>query len=81
MTLFGNRKDRDPIAVQNSVAPPEVDVTTEQARIAQAVVIVDETLEGDRSDARRLTNALLEVRHALAPSTKPLVPVVPGGAS
>jgi hypothetical protein len=81
MSRFRSDKGRDPIVVETIEPPIELDVTVDAARMAQAVAIVDETLHGDRTDARRLTNALLEVRHALAPSVKPLeppVPVIPG---
>lgn len=84
MALFKSNGDRPPVRVDNTLPPAEPDVTIELARMALAVSIIDETLEGDRHDARRLTNALLEVRHALAPATRPLdppVPVIPGRSS
>jgi hypothetical protein len=84
MALFKSNQDRPPIRVANTLAPAEPDVTVEAARIALAVTVIDETLEGDRTTAARLVNALLEVRHALAPATKPLdppVPVIPGRSS
>lgn len=83
MTLFRSSRGRDPVTVEHTVAPQDVDATIERARMALAVSIIDETLDGDRRDASRLTNALLEVRHALAPGRKPLdppVPVIPGRA-
>lgn len=78
---MGIRRKNDPVRVEITVAPVELDVTVEAARMALAVTLIDETLEGDRHDARRLVNALLEVRHALAPGVRPLdppVPVIPG---
>jgi hypothetical protein len=77
---------KEPVRVDDTVAPAEMDVTVDRARthMALAVSVIDETLHGDRTDARRLTNALLEVRHALAPGMRPLdppVPVIPGRAS
>jgi hypothetical protein len=75
---------RRPIRVENAVAPFEFEVTADKARMALAVAIIDETLKGDRSTASRLENALLEVRHALAPGRKPLdapLPVIPGRSS
>jgi hypothetical protein len=80
MTLFRSDKGREPVIVETIEPPIELDVTVDAARMAQAVAIVDEALHGERSGPR-LTNALLEVRHALAPSVKPLeppVPVIPG---
>lgn len=83
MGLFNtNRGQR--LNAEHIVAPAEPDATIERARMALAVTVIDETLQGDRSDARRLTNALLEVRHALAPGMRPLdppVPVIPGRSS
>lgn len=83
MGLFNtNRGQR--LSVEHIVAPAEPDAMIERARMALAVTVIDETLQGDRSDARRLTNALLEVRHALAPGMRPLdppVPVIPGRSS
>lgn len=81
MTLFG--KGREPVRVDNTVAPAEMDVTVDRARIALAVTLIDESLLQGRGDAYRLYQSLLEVRHALAPSVRPLdppVPVIPGRA-
>jgi len=70
VTLFRSNRGRGPVAVENTAAA-ERDVTIEQARIALAVSVIDEALGGERSGPR-LFNALLEVRHALAPSPRPL---------
>lgn len=81
--LFGSNRGQR-LGAEHIVAPADVDATIERARMALAVTVIDETLQGDRSDARRLTNALLEVRHALAPGMRPLdppVPVIPGRSS
>lgn len=83
MGLFKSNGDRPPVRVSNTLAPAEPDVTIELARMALAVSIIDEALGGERSGPR-LFNALLEVRHALAPATRPLdppVPVIPGRPS
>lgn len=83
MSLFGSNKGRRPVTVDHTVAPAELDVTVDRARMAEAVVIVDEALSGERSGPR-LTNALLEIRQTLAPGREPLdppVPVIPGRAS
>lgn len=82
--LWGTKRGDQRLGVEHIVAPAEPEATIERARMALAVTVIDETLQGDRSDARRLTNALLEVRHALAPGMRPLdppVPVIPGRSS
>lgn len=84
MGLFRSNQDRPPIRVANTLAPAEPDVTVEAARIALAVAVIDEALAGGREGHGRFLNALLEVRHALAPATRPLdppVPVIPGRSS
>jgi hypothetical protein len=81
---MGIRRKPEPVRVDNTVAPAELDVTVDRARIALAVTVIDENLRLGRGDAHRLYQALLEVRHALAPGMRPLdppVPVIPGRAS
>jgi hypothetical protein len=70
VTLFRSGVGRNPKAVTEA-AISEQDVTIERARMALAVSVIDDTLAGDRLDAARLCNALLEVRYALVPGLVP----------
>jgi hypothetical protein len=85
---MGILRKPDRVTLDNTLAPAELDVTVDRARIALAVTLIDEALNGEALNGERsgprLTNALLEVRHALAPGMRPLdppVPVIPGRAS